>query len=123
MSSCMSNKVELQYIDESCRVRQALHCILLKIYKYVAEHEGIAQGKHPIKKETISSKLITQIFDGSEKFIDALQQYYRTRGADRTLEIEVLNHVSKSSRKTTARDTAYVRDRFNEIRELYDLDQ
>lgn len=144
----IANIDKLQHLDESCRVRQALHCVLLaidfldtqfylgvsidrntlikklnKIYKHVAEHEGINQGKQPIKKETVSSKLITQIFNGSEKFMDALQQYYYTDGADRTLEIEILNHVSRVSRETTSKDIVYVRDRFNEIRELYDLNQ
>ena len=137
----IANIRERQCKGESCRVRQALHCVLLaidfldtqfhlgistdrntlikkinEIYKYVAEKEGI-------KKETISSKLITQTFASSDKFIDALQAYYDTKGKNRTLEIEISNHVSKASKETISKDIVYVRDRFNEIRQLYNLNQ
>lgn len=105
-----------QQIDDKS-VSKALN----KAYEYVAKCEGKYHDKDSIDKASVASKLITQTFKNSQELIDALRAYYETDGKDRTIEIEMLNNVSKRSKLSSIIDSDYLRKEFREIRNLYGL--
>lgn len=94
---------------------------LNKAYEYVAQQEGKYHNKTSIDKTSVASKLIIQTFNGSKELIDALISYYETAGKNRAIEIEMLKHVSKRSKISPIIDSEYLRNEFNELRDLYGL--
>lgn len=99
----------------------SLSKVLNRGYEYVAQKEGKYHNKISIDKTSVSSKLIIQVFDSAKALENALINYYETDGKDRTLEVEMLNNVSRASKVSPIIDTEYLRQEFAELRTLYGL--